>query len=236
MLCRLVALQLFYRRRQPRFPPPLPALKADKVIVCLCVCVYLCVCVCVCVCVVCWGHDRALKQLSIYDAPNLLCIQLKRFRLGVFGKVNKRIEFPMQLNLKVAGRASACVSVSVCLSVSLCLSVCVCLSVLYPFFIWLLQNFMTPGSPNAGALEYDLYGILIHLDLYNLTSFGHYVALILGSDGVWLVVRALDSHRRLVTQTHTHRHMNTYIQTHKHTHTHTHTHTLLFLSPSQATL
>ncbi|EGD74763.1 hypothetical protein PTSG_07000 [Salpingoeca rosetta] len=97
-------------------------------------------------CESCNSHVRALKQLSVYKAPNILCIQLKRFRLGVFGKVNKHIAFPHQLNLK---------------------------------------NFMTPGTRDTDGLEYDLYAILIHLDMYNLTSFGHYVALIKGSDGVW---------------------------------------------------
>jgi len=44
---------------------------------------------------------RAHKQLTIYEASNILCIQLKRFRVGVFGKVNKFVKFPEKLNLKV---------------------------------------------------------------------------------------------------------------------------------------
>ena len=35
----------------------------------------------------CQSSVRAHKQLSVFHAPNLLCIQLKRFRLGVAGKV-----------------------------------------------------------------------------------------------------------------------------------------------------
>lgn len=37
----------------------------------------------------CQQQVRAHKQLSIYQAPNILCIQLKRFRPGFFGKVSR---------------------------------------------------------------------------------------------------------------------------------------------------
>lgn len=44
---------------------------------------------------------------------------------------------------------------------------------------------MTPGTPDNYGLEYELYAVLVHIDVYNLTSFGHYVALVKGSDGIW---------------------------------------------------
>lgn len=56
----------------------------------------------------CSEFVRAHKQLTIYEAPNILCIQLKRFRAGVFGKVNKFVEFPEKLNLKVNPAHESC--------------------------------------------------------------------------------------------------------------------------------
>jgi ubiquitin C-terminal hydrolase len=35
----------------------------------------------------CGQSVRAEKRLTVHQAPNLLTIQLKRFRLGYFGKV-----------------------------------------------------------------------------------------------------------------------------------------------------
>jgi ubiquitin C-terminal hydrolase len=37
----------------------------------------------------CQSSVRAHKQLSVFHAPNLLCVQLKRFRPGVTGKVGQ---------------------------------------------------------------------------------------------------------------------------------------------------
>lgn len=43
---------------------------------------------------------RAVKQITVEDAPNVLTIHLKRFEYGVFGsKISKRIEFGLTLDL-----------------------------------------------------------------------------------------------------------------------------------------
>jgi ubiquitin C-terminal hydrolase len=93
----------------------------------------------------CKTEVRAHKQISIFKAPNILCIQLKRFRMGFFGKVNKYVQYSTTLDL---------------------------------------QPFMSHGSSDTDVV-YDLYGVLIHLDLFNISSFGHYVACIKGTDGKW---------------------------------------------------
>jgi hypothetical protein len=58
---------------------------------------------------------------------------------------------------------------------------------------------MTPGSPDAGSVEYELFGILIHLTVQNLTTFGHYVSVVKGVDGQWYVghVARVESAARL---------------------------------------
>merc|ERR1712166_1093493 len=93
----------------------------------------------------CGQMVRASKQLSMYRGPNLLCIHLKRFRLGFQGKINKKIAFEPLLELK---------------------------------------HFMTPGSDDEDP-QYELRAVLVHLDLYNISSFGHYIAFILSNDGKW---------------------------------------------------
>lgn len=123
-------------------------------------------------CAGCQNQVRAHKQLSLFQAPNILTIQLKRFRPGVFGKVwprfahdlfracpflifvspplpyiqlNQYIQFPKLLNLTTV---------------------------------------LTPGS-DEGVLEYELYAVLLHLDMYNLTFFGHYICATKAADGTW---------------------------------------------------
>jgi len=95
----------------------------------------------------CKQMTRASKQLSLYRAPNILCVHLKRFRPGFQGKVNKPIKFDEQLSLK---------------------------------------HFMTAGSPDIDP-QYELLAVLVHLDVRNISSFGHYVAFVLGGDGKWFV-------------------------------------------------
>lgn len=51
---------------------------------------------------------------------------------------------------------------------------------------------MTPGSNDTGPLEYELYAVLIHLDLMNFTSFGHYVCATKTADGLWLLYNDKD--------------------------------------------
>uniref|UniRef100_J3MTU8 ubiquitinyl hydrolase 1 n=1 Tax=Oryza brachyantha TaxID=4533 RepID=J3MTU8_ORYBR len=48
----------------------------------------------------CKSHERAKKKLTIWEAPNVLTIALKRYQSGKFGKINKAIRFPETLNLK----------------------------------------------------------------------------------------------------------------------------------------
>ncbi|KAK3027291.1 hypothetical protein RJ639_041112 [Escallonia herrerae] len=47
----------------------------------------------------CGAYVRALKQLSIQEAPNILTIVLKRFQEGSYGKINKCITFPDMLDM-----------------------------------------------------------------------------------------------------------------------------------------
>ncbi|XP_058113861.1 ubiquitin carboxyl-terminal hydrolase 18-like isoform X2 [Magnolia sinica] len=47
----------------------------------------------------CCDYVKAWKRLTIYQAPNILTIALKRFQSGRFGKLNKRVTFPETLDL-----------------------------------------------------------------------------------------------------------------------------------------
>lgn len=43
---------------------------------------------------------RAIKRITVEDAPNVLTVHLKRFEFGGFGhKINKRVEFSTSLDL-----------------------------------------------------------------------------------------------------------------------------------------
>ncbi|XP_047316349.1 ubiquitin carboxyl-terminal hydrolase 19-like [Impatiens glandulifera] len=50
-------------------------------------------------CSSCKSYEKARKKLTVYEAPNILTIALKRFQSGKFGKLNKSIKFPETLNL-----------------------------------------------------------------------------------------------------------------------------------------
>lgn len=47
-----------------------------------------------------------------------------------------------------------------------------------------VQTAVTPGSPEK-SLEYELCAVLLHLDQYNMTVAGHYVALTKDKKGEW---------------------------------------------------
>ncbi|CAL9188898.1 unnamed protein product [Musa hybrid cultivar] len=47
----------------------------------------------------CNDYVKACKRLTVHQAPNILTIALKRFQSGRFGKLNKRVTFPENLNL-----------------------------------------------------------------------------------------------------------------------------------------
>ncbi|KAL0890978.1 hypothetical protein Bca101_014961 [Brassica carinata] len=47
----------------------------------------------------CKSYERAKKKLKIAEPPNVLTIALKRFQSGKFGKLNKLIRFPENLDL-----------------------------------------------------------------------------------------------------------------------------------------
>ncbi|CAA2960993.1 ubiquitin carboxyl-terminal hydrolase 18-like [Olea europaea subsp. europaea] len=47
----------------------------------------------------CNDYVMAWKRLAVRRAPNILTIALKRFQSGRFGKLNKRVTFPVTLNL-----------------------------------------------------------------------------------------------------------------------------------------
>lgn len=97
----------------------------------------------------CGKKVRARKRLMIYQAPQCLVLHLKRFRPGLFGKVNKPITFAPRLNLR-------------------------------PF----LASSAADDRP-----EYDLMGVLVHLDKRNISHYGHYVAYVrcpkTGELGAW---------------------------------------------------
>eukprot|EP00051_Salpingoeca_urceolata_P016638 m.222513 g.222513 ORF g.222513 m.222513 type:complete len:371 (+) comp18736_c0_seq1:113-1225(+) len=97
----------------------------------------------------CSREVRALKQFSIYNAPNMLLVHLKRFRPGFFGKVNKFIEFGTSLELQLC-LSRGCVE--------------------------------RQASP-----EYDLYAVVVHIDMYNISSFGHYVCYVRTESGDWFL-------------------------------------------------
>lgn len=102
----------------------------------------------------CQKATRARKQITIFQQPNVLMLQLKRFRYGTFGKVNKYVHFPTQLSLRPY--MSAC------------------------------QRRREEAAAGAGGPQpgtgldtpYDLYGVIVHLDLMNVSSFGHYICYI----------------------------------------------------------
>ncbi|KAK1292278.1 Ubiquitin carboxyl-terminal hydrolase 18 [Acorus calamus] len=48
----------------------------------------------------CNEYVKALKRLTIHQAPNILTIALKRFQSGRFGKLNKRVTYPEKLDLR----------------------------------------------------------------------------------------------------------------------------------------
>lgn len=47
----------------------------------------------------CNDYVKACKRLTVHQAPNVLTITLKRFQSGRFGKLNKRVAFPENLDL-----------------------------------------------------------------------------------------------------------------------------------------
>lgn len=91
----------------------------------------------------CNDYVKARKHLSVQQAPNILTITLKRFQTGRFGKLNKRVTFPMELDLT-------------------------------PYM-----------SCTDGSDLYDLYAVVVHLDMLNASFFGHYICYIKGYQGRW---------------------------------------------------
>ncbi|KAK3130970.1 hypothetical protein QOZ80_6BG0500380 [Eleusine coracana subsp. coracana] len=91
----------------------------------------------------CNDYVKARKHLSVHQAPNILTITLKRFQSGRFGKLNKRVTFPMELDLS-------------------------------PYM-----------SRTDGSDLYDLYAVVVHLDMLNASFFGHYICYIKGYRGTW---------------------------------------------------
>ncbi|WOK93431.1 ubiquitin carboxyl-terminal hydrolase 17-like [Canna indica] len=58
-------------------------------------------------CLRCKSYERAKKKLTVVDAPNILTIALKRYQSGKFGKINKAIHFPENLDLAPYMRGSS---------------------------------------------------------------------------------------------------------------------------------
>ncbi|KAG8075095.1 hypothetical protein GUJ93_ZPchr0006g41480 [Zizania palustris] len=91
----------------------------------------------------CSDYVKAQKRLTVHQAPNILTITLKRFQSGRFGKLNKRVTFPMNLDLT-------------------------------PYM-----------SSTDGSDRYDLYAVVVHLDMLNASFFGHYICYIKNYRGRW---------------------------------------------------
>ncbi|KAK8963035.1 Ubiquitin carboxyl-terminal hydrolase 19 [Platanthera guangdongensis] len=93
----------------------------------------------------CNGYVKAWKRLTVHQAPNVLTIALKRFQSGRFGKLNKRVTFPEDLNLT-------------------------------PYM---------SASGRDGTDHYELYGVVVHLDMLNASYFGHYICYMKDYRGSW---------------------------------------------------
>ncbi|KAG8095071.1 hypothetical protein GUJ93_ZPchr0012g21088 [Zizania palustris] len=91
----------------------------------------------------CSDYAKAQKRLTVQQAPNILTITLKRFQSGIFGKLNKRVTFPMNLDI------------------------------------------MPYMSSTDGSDQYDLYAVVVHLDMLNASFFGHYICYIKNYRGHW---------------------------------------------------
>ncbi|XP_021864530.1 ubiquitin carboxyl-terminal hydrolase 18 isoform X2 [Spinacia oleracea] len=92
----------------------------------------------------CNDYVRAWKCLTIHQAPNVLTIALKRFQTGRFGKINKKIMFPENLDL---------------------------------------STYMS--EERDGTDKYELYAVVVHVDMLNASFFGHYICYTKGFQGDW---------------------------------------------------
>jgi ubiquitin carboxyl-terminal hydrolase 36/42 len=101
----------------------------------------------------CSKPSRARKQITVYQQPNVLMIQLKRFRTGTMGKVNKYIRFPLELSLRKYMSGCKLKEEAAVLKES------------------------GPGSSDLSTV-YRLHAVIVHLDLMNISSFGHYICYI----------------------------------------------------------
>ncbi|KAF3329635.1 ubiquitin carboxyl-terminal hydrolase 18-like protein [Carex littledalei] len=93
----------------------------------------------------CKDYVKAWKRLTVHQPPNILTIALKRFQSGRFGKLNKKITFPMRLDLT-------------------------------PY---------TSAGIGVGSDWYDLYAVVVHLDMLNASFFGHYICYIKDHQDRW---------------------------------------------------
>ena len=137
----------------------------------------------VCLCLVsprkcghCHRASRALKKISLFQPPNILMIQLKRFRGGMFGKVNKSISFPAEISLRKY------------------MSECVIRRAMEDATAAAAANGGSNGASegvvvngNGGSAaeaefntQYRLYAVIVHLDLLAISSFGHYICYVRG--------------------------------------------------------
>ncbi|GMH10708.1 hypothetical protein Nepgr_012549 [Nepenthes gracilis] len=92
----------------------------------------------------CNDYVKAWKCLTIHQAPNILTIALKRFQSGRFGKLNKRITFPGNLDLS-------------------------------PYM----------SEEGDGTDKYQLYAVVVHVDMLNASFFGHYICYTKDFHGNW---------------------------------------------------
>ncbi|CAA7408154.1 unnamed protein product [Spirodela intermedia] len=92
----------------------------------------------------CDEYVKAWKRLTVHQPPNVLTIALKRFQSGRFGKLNKRVTFPVTLDL-------------------------------VPYM-----------SETRGSTDlYELYAVVVHIDMLNASFFGHYICYTKDFHGNW---------------------------------------------------
>ena len=108
-------------------------------------------------CPKCKGMVRAVKQMLISEAPNILAIQLKRFAFGKYGmKIENKISFPLRLDMSQYISRDNQVG----------------------------KTAKNKGKGDSGPIIYSLYGVLVHSG-HSLHS-GHYYCYVKCPSGAWV--------------------------------------------------
>ncbi|KVH93639.1 Peptidase C19, ubiquitin carboxyl-terminal hydrolase 2 [Cynara cardunculus var. scolymus] len=157
-------------------------------------------------CQQCKQKVKALKQLTIHKAPNVLTVHLKRFGSHMSGqKIDKKIQFGSTLDLKpfVTGLYVSQENLFSALVTQIpheigfynvhieCLLLRnLCGDCIPSFFMVLLYLRSVYKTMQDGDLKYTLYGVLVHAGWS--THSGHYYCFVRTSSGMWY---SLDDNR-----------------------------------------